>query len=125
MKNVRLNIDEQANKTVELMLDHLKNNNDYIKINASKLTSWIIQRFYDNSFKREKSRIISDHFQKVDYFKSILNDMDESLDPEAMLKMMQKKIKYAQQNVVLSESKSSSSMKPVVANVSSNSEVQA
>ena len=97
LKVSRRKIDSNSMNLLNSMIDDLKQDQKFIRLTSSKLNDWIINRFYNSYYSKDKSRIISDHFLKREYFKSILNDLDDSMDLESMMKTMQKKIKKAQQ----------------------------
>ncbi|MCB0309257.1 MAG: hypothetical protein KDD48_07780 [Bdellovibrionales bacterium] len=89
----RISISHQAMEKLNEMMKQLKVENPYTRINSTKLSSWIIEYFFKSCFRKCKSKMIADHFQSKEYFKHMLSQLDEDLNPERTLKFLQSKLK--------------------------------
>jgi hypothetical protein len=88
----RVILDEKAKLAVEEMLDILKKQEDCIRLNSSKLVSWIVARFRHSRFERDQQAIVKAHFNSKEYLKKVVSqsatetDLTEAL--QAMLARM-------------------------------------
>ena len=73
-------------KSVIEMIAKVKEEGQFVKINPSKLVSWIVSWFFGCEFEREKVRIIQEHFNGKEYLKNILQDTKSNKDVERALK---------------------------------------
>jgi len=81
----RIIIDERAQQALSSMLETLKNEGKFIRINSSKLSSWIIYFFFEENFKKEKEKIISAHFNTKEYLKGLASKIDVQEEAEGIL----------------------------------------
>ena len=82
----RIVLDKNSMKSVAKMIAKVKEEGQFVKINSSKLVSWIVSWFFKCEFEREKLRIIQGHFNGKEYFKSILKETKSNEDVERALK---------------------------------------
>ena len=82
----RIVLDKSSMKSVEEMIGKVKEEGQFVKINPSKLVSWIVSWFFKCKFEREKARIIQEHFNGKEYLKNILQDTKSNEDVERALK---------------------------------------
>ena len=82
----RVILDEAAKTAVNEMLTMLKSEEDCIRLNSSKLVSWIVTRFKASRFEHEQSAIIKAHFNSKEYLKKAVSqsateaDLSEALE---------------------------------------------
>jgi len=77
-KGERILIEEGAISALSSMLDILKSEGTFIRINASKLSTWIIHFFFLESFTKEKERIMREHFNAKEYLKNLACNIQSS-----------------------------------------------
>lgn len=95
MKNqnyLRVLLDSEAQASLEKMLKALKASGDFIKINPSKLVSWIITKFETESFEKQKSQIIQEHFDSKEYLRDLSTKIQNTDDATEMLELALRKI---------------------------------
>lgn len=89
----RVILDENAKQAVDEMLDALKKQENCIRLNSSKLVSWIVTRFKESRFESELNAIIKAHFNSKEYLKKIVSQSETETDLtgalQAMLNRMQ------------------------------------
>ncbi len=85
LKSGRIILDEGANTALSSMYDELKNE-ACIKITPTKLSSWIIQKFYQSYYKQYKTKITKEHFNSKEYLKKIVSQMNDHDSIEEILK---------------------------------------
>lgn len=81
MKNqnlLRVLLEPEAKSSLEKMLEALKKNGDFVKINPSKLASWIITKFENESFEKHKTKIMQDHFNSKEYLLDLATKIQSS-----------------------------------------------
>ena len=93
--HLRVLLDSDAYASLENMLEALKGSGDFVKINPSKLVSWIITKFEAESFERNKAQIIQDHFNSKEYLKHVTQRISSEDDLEAILKVALDKVRKA------------------------------
>ncbi len=81
----RVILDEKAKLAVEEMLDQLKKQEDCIRINSSKLVSWIVAYFRNSGFEHEQQAIIKAHFNSKEYLKKVMSRSSSEEDLSAAL----------------------------------------
>ncbi len=67
------------------MLETLTAEGEFVKIKPSRLVSWILAKYFERGFDRDKSEIIKNHFNSKEYLKSIVRNMDSSDDLSSVL----------------------------------------
>lgn len=92
INHLRVLLDEKSYHSLEEMIDALKKEGNFIKINPSRLSSWIISHFREEMFEKCKQIIIQEHFNSKDYLKDLASKIDGSenvadLLNEALLKI--------------------------------------
>ena len=68
------------------MLEKVKIRQNCVKISASQLVSWIINRFYDQEFERKKDAIVEAHLNRREYLLEVVKKAENDLDVEQLLK---------------------------------------
>lgn len=74
--NLRVLLDEKSYQSIEEMIEVLKKEGSFIKINPSRLSSWIITHFRNEMFEKCKQAIIQEHFNSKDYLKDLASKID-------------------------------------------------
>ncbi|MBK24497.1 MAG: hypothetical protein CME70_10935 [Halobacteriovorax sp.] len=85
LKSGRIILDEGAKSALSSMYDELKNE-ACIKVTPAKLSSWIIQKFYQSYYRQYKTKIIKEHFNSKEYLKKVVSQMNDSDSIEEILK---------------------------------------
>lgn len=78
-------MDDLAIVAATQMMAGLASQEDCIRITASKLVSWIVTRFAENGFERDREAIIREHFNSKDYLKKVIRSLDSKEDMAAAL----------------------------------------
>lgn len=65
---------------------------EHIKINASKLISWIVQRYATQGFQREQAKIAQAHFNSKEYLKRVMAKSSSEAELTEALHVVLKKI---------------------------------
>lgn len=82
----RVLLDTNAQDALTEMLQELKDSGDFVKINPSRLVSWIVEGFKKESFEKKKDQIIQDHFNSKEYLRNIAKTISDSDDLEKVLR---------------------------------------
>lgn len=82
---MRVLLDENAYHAIEAMIEELKAQGDYLKINPSRLASWVINRFHRDGFKKAIPQICQDHFNSKEYLKNLAAQVDGNENAAALL----------------------------------------
>ena len=83
---MRVLLDDEAQGALVVMMEALKTDGDFIRINPSRLTSWIVKKFKRDYFERNKDLISQDHFNSKEYLKNIAKNISDSDDLEKVLR---------------------------------------
>jgi hypothetical protein len=83
---MRVLLDDEAQGALVTMMEALKTDGDYIRINPSRLASWIVKRFKRDYFERNKDLISQDHFNSKEYLKNVAKNISDSDDLEKVLR---------------------------------------
>lgn len=83
---MRVLLDDEAQCALVVMMEALKTDGDFIRINPSRLTSWIIKKFKRDYFERNKDLITQDHFKSKEYLKNVAKNISDSDDLEKVLR---------------------------------------
>ena len=89
----RVILDERAKESLDKMLEILKMVDSFLKINPSRLSSWIVHRYFMESFEKEKQTIARDHFNPKGYLKNALKGIESEEDITNALKTILSKVK--------------------------------
>jgi len=81
----RIILNEEAKSSLLQMLESLKGDGEYLKITPSKLTSWVVNRYFITSFEKEKKIIEKDHFNSKGYLRNVLKGIEGEDDLEKAL----------------------------------------
>ncbi|MBF0298176.1 MAG: hypothetical protein HQK51_05615 [Oligoflexia bacterium] len=65
---------------LQQMLDDLKNESKFLKMNITKLCEWIIDNYQNKYYQKEKQRIIEDHFNQKEFLKDALGGLSADED---------------------------------------------
>ncbi|MCB9061370.1 MAG: hypothetical protein H6622_07615 [Halobacteriovoraceae bacterium] len=74
----RVLLDTNAQEALTEMLQELKDSGDFVKINPSRLVSWIVEGFKKESFEKKKDKIIQDHFNSKEYLRDLATKIQSS-----------------------------------------------
>lgn len=74
----RVLLDTNAQEALTEMLQELKGSGDFVKINPSRLASWIVEGFRKESFDKKKDQIIQDHFNSKEYLRDLATRIQSS-----------------------------------------------
>lgn len=85
-KMVRAAFNGEAKTAHDEMLIQLKSSGKYIKINTSKLVAWIILRYFEKYFNKEKEIIIKEHFDSKEYLLSAVKTASTNEELTELLK---------------------------------------
>jgi len=96
IKNIaRVLLNNEAKSSLNKMMELLKAENKFIKVNPSKLVSWILQSYAERYFSKEKEQIVKDHFNSKEYLKHVTQRISSEDDLEAILKVALDKVRKA------------------------------
>lgn len=90
---LRILLDNNANNCLQQMEETLTHEKEFIKINSSKLASWIVNYFYQQNFDVQSDSIAKDHFDLKKYLKSMANSIGNESTPENILEMALENLK--------------------------------
>jgi hypothetical protein len=108
MKNqnhLRVLLDADAHSSVEKMLEALKGSGDFVKINPSKLVSWLITKFETESFEKHKSQIIQEHFNSKEYLRDLSTKIQSSDNAADVLATALQKIQLRSKKINVKKAK--------------------
>ena len=71
MKNSRINLTEGASEALSSMLKETKGHPG-VRVGSSALASWIVSRYRENFFERDRARIEDAFLSSKDYLKGLL-----------------------------------------------------
>lgn len=97
--HLRVLLDSDAYASLEKMLEALKGSGDFVKINPSKLVSWIITKFETESFERNKAQIIQDHFNSKEYLRDLATKIQSSDNAAEVLAAALQKIQLRSKKI--------------------------
>jgi len=89
---LRILLDLNSQSSIDEMLENLKNSGEFVKINHSKLASWIINKFKTEMFERHKAQIIQEHFNSKEYLINLATKVQNTDDASEMLEIALRKI---------------------------------
>ena len=105
LKSQRVILDDKANVSLLDMTEKIKAEGEYVKINPSRLASWIIEQFANLYFQEMKPQIVQAYFDSKEYLKAIAAKIDGRQDAEKILiealnriQTGNKKVYHAQKN---------------------------
>ena len=91
---VRIVLEQGAAVALDEMIKNLKVTEQCVKVTASKLVSWIIERYRVGSFPQDEQAIVKAHFNSREYLKKVVQDIEPGQDVaealEAALQKMRK-----------------------------------
>jgi hypothetical protein len=102
---LRILIDSEAQLSLEAMLESLKTSGEFIKINPSRLVSWIVTQFKAESFELYKSQILQDNFNSKGYLRDLATKIQSSDDAAAVLAAALQKIQIKNKKSVVKKLK--------------------
>lgn len=88
----RVLLDKEAREALDQMLTVLREEGKYIKINPSRLTSWVVSKFAKKYFGKSKSEIVKAHFNSKEYLKDLASNIEEDENPAEILSQALKSI---------------------------------
>lgn len=80
---IRVILIGEAKMAHDRMLKQLRT--QYVKLNSSKLVSWIVKRYADTAFEQERQLIIDAHFDNKEYLRNALSAVGSREDLEKAL----------------------------------------
>ena len=86
-KVCRTNIDEASFRYLQEIMTELESESEFLKISLFKLNSWIITQFYKKYFKAEKKQLIKEHFDRKEYLKKVVANLDNESGEEIVEKV--------------------------------------
>ena len=90
---MRVLLDEEAFRAIETMLEELNSEGECLKINSSRLVSWIICKFSRDYYRNNFQVICQDHFNSKLYLKRLAQNLSATDDLEQVLKETLQRIK--------------------------------
>jgi len=90
---MRTLLDPEAQQALEKMIERLKESGHFLKINPSRLTSWIVCQFLEDGFEKSLPLILQDHFNSKEYLRNLVKNFSEADDLEKFLKETLQQIK--------------------------------
>lgn len=111
--HLRVLLDSDAYASLENMLEALKGSGDFVKINPSKLVSWIITKFEAESFERNKAQIIQDHFNSKEYLRDLATKIQSSDNAADVLAAALQKIQLRSKKINVKKTQKKSSQKKI------------
>jgi len=88
----RVLLDQEARQALEQMFTVLREEGKYIKINPSRLTSWVVSKFAKKYFGKSKSEIVKAHFNSKEYLKDLASNIEDNENPAEVLSQALKSI---------------------------------
>lgn len=85
LKIQRIVLDDKANESLLDMTEKIKAEGNFVKINPSRLASWIIEQFANLYFQEMKPQIIQAYFDSKEFLKTIASKIDGKQDAEKIL----------------------------------------
>ncbi len=82
----RVNLSEKASQAAFFMVHELTEENPHVRINPSKLCSWIIENYLRDHFSKEKERIVQEHFNPRRFLLESLKDVQTGEDIKSLFK---------------------------------------
>lgn len=84
--SARIGLDPAAQQAVTQMIDALKEQEDHVRINPSRLVSWIVTRYAASHFEADRAEIIKRHFDSKEYLKTAIKGVSSVQEMEQVLK---------------------------------------
>ena len=72
---LRVLLDSAAENQLQEMEAILSTENNFLKINPSRLTSWIVSHFYKYHFHQQKESIAKAHFNSKEYLRQLASEI--------------------------------------------------
>lgn len=88
-KSSLIRLNEEAINSMSIMLMELFKEDEDLKINHSKLASWIVTEFHAKHFEKTKSRLVLAHQDKKKHLKSAIETLGAE-EIEATIKYLEK-----------------------------------
>ncbi len=85
MNSGRIALNEAAKRDTKLMLQNLLEDEGHVRLNASKLVSWIVCEFYKDLFEKKKEVIKKTHFNHKEFLKKALSEAQNEDDLKKVL----------------------------------------
>lgn len=101
----RVLLDTNAQEALTEMLQELKDSGDFVKINPSRLVSWIVEGFRKESFEKKKDQIIQDHFNSKEYLRDLATKIQSSDNAADILANALQKIQMRNKRTNVKKSK--------------------
>lgn len=79
-KGLRVLLDSTAENHLQEMEAALMREKDFIKINPSRLSSWIITHFYQHHFVQQTQAIAKAHFNSKEYLRQLVTKIKDEDD---------------------------------------------
>ena len=92
MKSVKVTLRGLAASQLFQMMEDIKDGNQFIILTPSKLSSWIISRYFDSAFKREKLIMRKAHFNHQGHLKEALKKASTEEELRAILAAAMKQV---------------------------------
>lgn len=92
---LRIVLDDSATEIMNKMMQFLNSEEIPLKVTCSKLTSVIIEHFYNNSFDKEKEQLTKSFIDRNAYLKEIIKNNEKSDDLLEKLELAIQKVKAA------------------------------
>ncbi len=81
----RVLLDAKASQSLDKMLNTLKQEGEFIRINPNKLVSWIVENFHVNRFSSTKAEIAKSHFNPRAYLLNVASKATNGDEAKALL----------------------------------------
>ncbi len=90
----RINLSEEASKSLAVGIEELKKEGRFVKVAPSELVSRIVEHYFKADFAKERTRLVKEYTDRREYLKTILRDVksEEELD-HALAKVIVKRRK--------------------------------
>lgn len=85
-RGIRINLDEKAKGLISEMFSKLKEENQYVKVSASDLVSWILSSYREKTFEKEIEKIAREYFDSKRYLRDVVKQMGEGGKDDELLK---------------------------------------
>ena len=86
----RVLLNRNAKTSTNKMMELLKTENKFIKVNPSKLVSWIVNRYFQNYFIKDKKLVVDAHFNSKEYLLSVIKDSNNESDLKQVMKTLER-----------------------------------
>ena len=83
---LRVLLDSAAENQLQEMEAIILKQNEFVKINPSRLSSWIVTHFYQHHFNQQKEAIAKANFDLKKYLKTMASNIGNEAKAEDVLK---------------------------------------